>query len=475
MQSHFEMLGRPSPHRSGELRARSVARAAQSVSGNVLVLCLIAIAAGPLWAAPPGKRTTATTSQAGRGSATAPVAANNRASLAVDLVEVTDAPPWRGLILHRTARGDLVLVVEREWLRTAEPDRLRKLTELERRSQPVVYQELLDRLRVWRAEPALPARLQLFLDAELARGETRLARWAAGWPDEDGPPFVWVDLPAAQIRRVRGATAPHRQIALVAWRENLAGVCTRPALELAGELQQLGIQPESERVNLADQLPSRLQTDREWQARRAILGYTQQEPLDFQGTATHLIQTGPDAPAANAAQLLAEALQSQLSQTLADLLNPDAGGAAARPVSFAEAALAKCRRQAQQRQLRGFRATAVKLDAAAGQCRVESRFEVQLGPQEWGIAWQASHQGGNARATAEARQRLREDPQVRRVLELLGQAGLAGDDAVEQALDVGLATQQMQQDLDAEFRLFLGHYGQHAEGPPLFLPEPAPR
>jgi hypothetical protein len=33
----------------------------------------------------------------------------------------------------------------------------------------------------------------------------------------------------------------------------------------------------------------------------------------------------------------------------------------------------------------------------------------------------------------------------------------------------------MQQDLDAEFRLFLGHYGQHAEGPPLFLPEPAPR
>jgi hypothetical protein len=226
-------------------------------------------------------------------------------------------------------------------------------------------------------------------------------------------------------------------------------------------------------VNLSDRLPIRLQSEREWQARRAILCYTQQQSLDFQGTATRLLRTGPDAPAANASELLAEAMQSQLSQTLSDLLNPDAGGTTPRTPPFAEAALAKCRRQAQQLHVRAYRATAVQLDPAAGLARVDSRLDVLLGPQEWVTVWQTSRQPGNVRITPEARQRLREDPQVRRVLDLLAQGGLAGEDAVAQALDVGLATQQMQQDLDAEFRLFLGHYGVHPEGPPLFLPEPA--
>ena len=475
--------------RTGQSGAPPVALVGQRVLNWSLLLFLFALTAGPLWAAPPKKGTSAPPSPAGRGARkapagmgpivpirpVAPVAADGRATLAVDVVELADGPPVRGLILHRTSSGDLVLVVDREWLQTADPDRLRSLTQAERQLQPRAWRELVDRLRVWRSEPSLADRLQSFLDAELVRGEALLARWTTGWKDEDFPPFVWVDLPAQEIRRVRGATAGNRQIALVAWRENLAGVCTKTAVDLAGELNQLGIQPDSERVNLADRLPPRLQTENEWQARRAVLGYIHQQSLDFQGTASQLMQTGPGAPAASAGELLAAALQSQLSQAFSELLNPEFGERGSRSAPFTEGALARCREKAHQLTLRGYRATAVHLDATAGQTRVESRFEVRLGPGEWVIAWQGSRQGGPARATPEARQRLREDPQVGRVLDLLAQAGLAGDDAVERALEAGLATQVLQQDLEAEFRLFLGHYGLHAEGPPLFLPEAAPR
>lgn len=391
--------------------------------------------------------------------------------MAVDVLERTDGSLLRGLMLHRNRRGDVVVAVEREWLNKTHPDLLRPLEAEEAQTVPQAWQELLDRLREWRAERGLSAKLESFLDLETNRASQARDRWRDGG-DPAAAQFVVLECPTQGLRSIRLATPPHRQLALLAWRENLADVSLRKAGSLEQELRHLGFEPGAERVNLSDRLPVRRQSEREWRARRAILGYTQQQALDFQGTANRLIRTGPDAPAASAAELLAEALQAQLSQTLSDLLNPEGGGTLARPPSFAESALAKCRRDARQRQLAGYRATALQLDAATGQSRVESRFDVLIGHQEWVTAWQAGRQSGSVPATPEARRRLREDPQVRRVLDLLAQGGLADDEGVARALDGGVATQQMQTDLDAEFRLFLGHYGVHPEGPPLFLPEP---
>ena len=440
------------------------------------VWCWLLMAAGLVLVAPPGKVSAgppaAGVSRGGKTSPAAPVAASE---LAVDVVELTDGSLFRGLVLHRIRRGDGVVAVEREWLRGTHSDLLRKLEAEEVQTVPQAWQQLLERLQEWRAEPDLSPKMMSFLDGELNRARQAQDRWRDGTDPAAVPQFVVVEWPAPGLRSLRLTTPQHRQLALLAWRENLADVSLRKAGSLDQELRHLGFDPGAERVNLSDRLPVRRQSNREWQARRAILGYTQQQPLDFQGTATRLMRTGPEAPAANAAELLAAALQAQLSQTLSDLLNPDVAGAAGGARSFAESALAQCRRQARQLQLAGYRATAVQLDAATGQSRVDCRFDVLIGPQEWVTAWQAGRQSESVRATPEARQRLREDPQVRGVLDLLAQSGLADDEAVAKALDVGLATQQLQQDLDAEFRLFLGHYGVHPEGPPLFLPEPVLR
>ena len=392
--------------------------------------------------------------------------------LAVDVVELTDGSLVRGLVLHRNRRGDVFVAVEREWLQGAHSHLLHTLEAEEAQTVPQAWKELHERLKQWRAEPGLSAKLQSFLDSELNRAHQARDRSGVSPDAVAAPQFVVLESPTHGLRSIRLTSPHHRQIALLAWRENLADVSLRKPGSLEQELRQLGFEPAAERVNLSDRLTVRRQSDREWQARRAILGYTQQQSLDFQGTATRLLRTGPNAPVANAAELLAEALQAQLSQTLSDLLNPESGGTPARVPPFAESVLANCRREAGRMQLAGYRATAVQLEGATGQSRVDSRFDVRLGPQEWVTAWQAGRQSGSVRTTPEARQRLREDPQVRRVLDLLAQGGLADDDGVAKALDIGLATQQMQQELDAEFRLFLGHYGVHSEGPPLFLPEP---
>ncbi len=446
----------------------------------LLLWCWLLTSSALVQGAPPGQApanpaarpSAAGTSRGGKG---APTAAGAASDLAVDVLERTDGSLLRGLVLHRNRRGDVVMAVEREWLQGAHADLLHQLEGEEAQTVPQAWQQLLERLELWRAEPGLSAKLVSFLDLELNRASEARDRWRDGPDPAAAPQFVVVECPAQGLRSIRLTTPPHRQLALLAWRENLADVSLRKAGRLEQELRHLGFEPGAERVNLSDRLPVRRQSEREWQARRAILGYTQQQALDFQGTATRLMRTGPEAPAANAAELLAAALQAHLSQTLSDLLNPDVAGAAGGARSFAESALAQCRRQARQLQLAGYRATAVQLDAATGQSRVDCRFDVLIGPQEWVTAWQAGRQSESVRATPEARQRLREDPQVRGVLDLLAQSGLADDEAVAKALDVGLATQQLQQDLDAEFRLFLGHYGVHPEGPPLFLPEPVPR
>lgn len=453
----------------------------------LLVCCWVVTAS--VWAAPPAKTplvksppvksppvkspSGTSSTRVSRGGKPSPT--TTAPDLAVDVVELTDGSLVRGLVLHRNRRGDVVVAVEREWLQGAHSDLLHTLEAEESQTVPQAWKELHERLQQWRAEPGLSAKLQSFLDSELNRAHQARDRSGVGPDAVAAPQFIVLESPTHGLRSIRLTTPPHRQIALLAWRENLADVSLRKAGSLEQELRQLGFEPAAERVNLSDRLPVRRQPEREWQSRRAILGYTQQQSLDFQGTATRLLRTGPDAPVANAAELLAAALQAQLSQTLSDLLNPDVAGAAGGARSFAESALAQCRRQARQLQLAGYRATAVQLDAATGQSRVDCRFDVLIGPQEWVTAWQAGRQSESVRATPEARQRLREDPQVRGVLDLLAQSGLADDEAVAKALDVGLATQQLQQDLDAEFRLFLGHYGLHAEGPPLFLPEAAPR
>lgn len=393
--------------------------------------------------------------------------------LTVDVVERQGSPPLHGLVLHRNSRGDVVLAVEREWLAHNDPDQLRQLAENEVATTFRAWEELQQRLQAWHSQTGLSARLVSYLESEQKRASEAASTLTATGTQREPPQFVLLDLPIRQIQRIHTAPARNRSLALLGWRENLADVSTRPAADVDRELRALGFEPEAEQVNLSERLPLRLQSEREWQARKAILTFVHHQSLIYQGTSERLHRTGPDAPPVSTARLLAETVQSQLQQTLQELVEPGQTQRQAANNPIPANTLAACRREAVRLVLPAYRATSIQLEAETLKARLNSRLDVQLGPQEWLTIWHGSRSATPGIAQGqEARQRLREDPQVRALLRSLQGSGLAGDEAVNTALDLGLATQQSLAELDSQFQLFLGHYGVHSEGPPLFLPDP---
>lgn len=431
-------------------------------------------AAPPSRGKPNHRATPLPTPKPGAGKTARPT--HSGRDLAVDVVEVAGGPALHGLVLNRESRGEVVLAVERAWLAQADPPRFQHLAESEQATAQQAWTELRQRLQAWHAQTDLPAGLAAYVESEQKRAAAALVQLAEGPAPQDSRQFLLIELPLQQVQRIQPATPENRQRALLGWRENLDRVSSRPGAELEHELKSLGFQPDSEQVNLSERLPLRLQSDREWLARKAILTFVHHKSLEFQGTPARLYRTGNGVPPVSPARLLAETLQSQLQRTLEELVEPGRAPGPEVNAPFPPGTLATCRQEAKRLSLWAYRATSIVLDAEGRRGRVHSRFDLQVGPQEWLTIWQASREGGGGGLRDNAtRQRLREDPQVQAILRGLKEVGLAGEDAIDAALDMGLATQQSLSELDTQFQLFLGHYGVHAEGPPLFLPDSSPR
>ena len=280
--------------------------------------------------------------------------------------------------------------------------------------------------------------------------------------------FVIVDLTAKQVERWQQQSAEKRQIALVAWQEQLTDVSLRSASSLKKELEGRGIAVEAERVNLTDRLPIRRESEQEWLA-PAILEYAERLPVDFQGMGDLLVRTGDSQPQANMAQLLTQVLQTQLASSLEELLNETPGGKPARR-NGATAAIDAAQRETRQAGAEGFRATRLNLDVEKRRVQVEGLFVARVDAGRWQRVWRFEEvrPAGGAK---EQVQRIRNDPQVKQALELLRSTGLAADDAIDTALGFGAATMAAQERVNEQFGRFLGVYREHADGPPLFLPD----
>lgn len=389
--------------------------------------------------------------------------------LAVDVVQVRRGPKLLGAVLHRSGQGDVTLAVERDWLRQADRKFFTEQTARETEESRTAWQELITRLEAWKTARTGDDRLIGFIESELARAKKRLAALDQPQDTVAAPQFLIIDLTSKQIDRVQQQPADKRQVALVAWQEQLPDVAQRSASSLKRELERRDIKVEAEHPNLSDRLPIRRQTEAEWLARRAILEYAERKAVDFQGTGDLLVRTGDAKPQANLTQLLTQVLQSQLTSTLEDLLNEGAGGkpAGRKPTA---SALEKARQEARQAGANGFRATRLDLEVDQGRVRVEGTFVARTGEKKWQRIWRTEEvlpAGGGK----EQRERIRNDPQVKQALELLSSTGLAANDALDTALGFGAATMTAQDHVNERFGQFLGIYRQHADGPPLFLPE----
>lgn len=384
--------------------------------------------------------------------------------LGADLVAIKKGPRLLGAVLGKNAEGTLSVAVERGWLEGKYPKLFDEESAREIADARKLNEELRDRLDEWRREREESPRLLGFLKDEAARVERLL-----GEPEKGAKPaasqFMLLRFDADQVERTFIQPPPRKQVALVAWRERLDGVESRPAADLSRELTKRGLRDANDApIDLSDRLPPQRQSEKEWAARRALVEYAYHKSLDFQGTGDLLVKTGDEKKALDLGQIFTAVLQSQLL----DLFDPLADK---KPREASRKGLDSATRTAESEELRGFRVTRVNQDLASGRVSVETQFVAQLPGPTWQPVWSSMQTLDATKPRGDLEKRILADPQVSKALDLIKSTGVLGSDKeINTALRFGAATMEAQQNADTRFFEFRDKYTRRLDGPPLMVP-----
>jgi hypothetical protein len=275
--------------------------------------------------------------------------------------------------------------------------------------------------------------------------------------DKFDPDFLWQTLSMKDVARVDAATPEHRQLLTWAWAEELDRAETRSAEELSRDLKARNVSPVGWPLSFIERVPAREQTDNEWAARRALADYALGQRLDFQGTGDVLVRAGKEAQA-DVGQLLVELLRQQLQSQFGDLLGEPRPAKKGRDNAANAESLAKAIQTAESEKRNGFRVTRLELASDFQQANVTTQFIARLADGSWRTIFQHTERADAKQARPEIEKRIQDDPQVKKILDLTRQLGVAADEQFQQAIRFGAATMTAQQTCDREFAAFRDVY-----------------
>jgi len=264
-----------------------------------------------------------------------------------------------------------------------------------------------------------------------------------------------------QIDRTTVATT--KEFFLLAWRERLDRPEYRTVTDLAGELRDRGIDVKKASADLSDRLPSRLDDERQWAARRAIVEYQYRRTIDFQGTGGMLIRTDTMQGQADSMPLVAQIMRTQLAGGLQELLEPRRHRSA-----DSRSQLEPATREAEREGALGVRVTRIRQDILRGRATVESRFLGRMPDGTWETVWLHAETRDTSKVQQERIHRIQQDPQVRQVQQVIQTLGLNVDtNAFQTALRFGAATMEAQEAANGRFYEFRDTYLERLDRPPL--------
>lgn len=393
---------------------------------------------------------------------------------AVDMVTLKSGERLRGALLGEQPDGTVSMAVQRKWLEENRLEMYRDATAGEAQSAMRQSTQLRDRLRRWIAEQTDANALIAFLETELERVDEQIARLndnpGAGLKTQ----FVVLSLAKNRMDFWFAQPPDNRQIAMLAWGERLADVEGREAADLVDELKSKSIDPERDTVRLADRVPGRGQSDREWAARQAIVEFEYGKRVEFQGMGSALFRTGTGAKQVGMEQMLTEMLpqllQNQLANQLGglgDLLNEPGLGGRPQPARPREPDLSKAIQVARTEKVRGFRATQLELNVGQQVSRVVGKFVARMPDGEWVTVWSSTVNGDATQARPELRERIEKDPQIAQVLKTVKGLGLGIEQQLGTAMQFGAATMEAQQQSDRQFVEFRERYLDRLDNPAL--------
>lgn len=244
------------------LDARTFARAAAC-------LALLAVGSNPAL----GQRTSAKKS-APKSAARARTA--DRDAPAADRIVLRDGKELLGQVVEPTAKGGLVVVARRDWLRAHLPDRMGKWEEAERTETAAARDQRRRRLEAWRRDrPAGAApgdRITPWLDRELSKG--------AG---TDSPsPLMSVQLGKGEATSVQRRGDQAARALRSAWLVGLPDPESSPLATLSDSIAGRGTLIEGDDpVAIDGLLPPSVESDDRWLLRRAATEVLNDEGLRF--------------------------------------------------------------------------------------------------------------------------------------------------------------------------------------------------
>jgi hypothetical protein len=390
--------------------------------------------------------------------------------LAVDVVKLKSGKTLRGSIARVDSDGSLTMAVSRDWLRRADSKLLASIEADEPRVRAAALEQLRDRIKKEVERLPEESGVATFLRVEAKRIEKLIAD---GSPTGKSPPeqtqFVWIELTRKKIAKTTSASDERKRIAAWSWYERLANVETRDADDLARELKRKRIDPTQPVPDLSERLPLRLQDEREWSARMAIVHHALGKPLDFQGTGDFLVRSDRAKNAADIAPLIGKLLGGQMDSLFKDLLGE--GHPAPASPKLSTAWLEPAIREAQRDKARAFRATRVDLGIERRHVSVISAFVVQLANGKWETIWSDVRSEDSAQERPQMEATIASDPQVKSALGLLKSLGARGDEPVRSAIRFGAATMAAQQAVNSHFSAFQEPFLRRLDGPPLWWPQ----
>ena len=400
-------------------------------------------------------------------AAAQPAKSSAGSQLGVDVVSLKSGKSVRGAIIRQEPNGSVTMAVPREWLQKSNPELLTKLSEEEAAAQRTAWEQLRDRLTKLLDMPPESQRSVFFLKEELERVEKLLARAEPPEP----PQFVWFEAKKEAVAKVTPSAPDRQRVAIWAWSERLKEVETRDVADLTKELKKRDVDPTLPAPDLSDRLAARLQNEREWAARMAVVEYAFGTPLDFQGTGDLLVKSNGSRDLKEMAPVIEKVLRGQVDSFLKGLTGD---GRPAKSKSASDSGWLKtAMRDAEVANATAFRATRVDLNVEGRQTAVQSVFVVRVdagSPEKavWETVWSHRESADATKPRAELEARIANDPQVKQALDTVKSLGLGAEDQVQQAIRFGAATMAAQQTADSRFFEFRDRYLKHLDGPPLW-------
>ncbi len=369
---------------------------------------------------------------------------------AFDTLHLRDRTKSTGVLLGRDSRH-AYLAVRRQAVEASKGAIRRYLKKADDEEQ-IAYEQLRDRTQAMVPEPQHDA-YRFVLEQE----RDRALRWLSGM-ERTPSELVILSIPLGDVAKQELAGTENHSIALWAWYKQIDAPESSDASSLREALQKENVDLTRQSPDLGSRFQAIPQNGDEWNARIALVRYSRDRAIEFQGTAGMMVRIGDRNAPADIASLLAQGVQQQSK----DLVNELLDGRKPKRLDWMES----CQGMLKEERDDYFRASCMDQDMAQGDGTVESVFAVRLG-SAWRTIWKVAVPIDIQAVPDASQQQVENDPQIRTLLAMVESLGIGSKETIDRALKVGAATMQAQSQANQKFEFFRQRYQHRLDLPVL--------